>query len=61
MVNLSEQSFDEVILLSYGIGQLMSSLTLSVEMELIFAEIASQQTNAFPIIGGLCLCSSIIP
>lgn len=61
MVNSSEQSFDEVILLSCGIGQLMPSLTLSVEMELIFAEIASQQTNAFPIIEGLCFCGSLIP
>lgn len=41
MVNLSKQSFDEVILLSSGIGQLMPGLTLSVEMELIFTEIAS--------------------
>ena len=61
MVNLSEQSFDEVILLSYGIGQLMPSLTLSVEMELIFAEIASQQTNAFPIIGAYASAVPLFP
>lgn len=39
----------------------MPSLTPSVEMELIFAEIASSQTNTLPIIEGLCFCSFIIP